>query len=113
MFMTRSVSPCWGCRPADFTLTGDLVGVAQITNVENITDNNLPFAVVLAIDISTSMAGTPFANAKQAAHAFIENIGPNDPVAILTFGSHVDVVQDYTTDKSTLSAAIDALQRGR
>ncbi|MBI1256464.1 MAG: VWA domain-containing protein [Chloroflexi bacterium] len=104
--------PVLGLTAADFTLTGDLVGIAQITNVENITDNNLPFAVVLAIDVSSSMSGVPFENAKQAAHAFIENIGPNDPVAILTFSSHVGVVQDYTTDKSTLSAAIDALRVG-
>ncbi|MEO8392778.1 MAG: hypothetical protein ABI700_07280, partial [Chloroflexota bacterium] len=32
--------------------------------------------------------------------------------AIMTFSSHVNVVQDYTTDKSVLSAAIDTLPLG-
>jgi hypothetical protein len=67
--------PIRGLAAADFALTGDLTGVAQITKVENISDDNLPFAVVLAIDISSSMAGSPLANAKMAAQAFIDNIG--------------------------------------
>ena len=99
-----------GLPAADFTLVGDLVGVAQITSVENITDNNLPFAVVLAIDVSSSMLGTPLERAKSAAQAFIDNLGPNDPVAILSFASAVRVEQDYTTDRSALSAVIDSLE---
>ncbi len=101
--------PLRGLTASDFALTGELVGQAQITNVENITDNNLPFAVVLAIDVSTSMAGSPIDNAKQAARAFVENIGPSDPVAIMTFGTHVRVAQDYTTDKATLLSVIDSV----
>ena len=101
--------PVRGLTASNFALTGELVGQAQITNVENITDNNLPFAVVLAIDVSTSMDGSPIDNAKLAARAFVENIGPNDPVAIITFGSRVNVVQDYTTDKAALLAVIDSV----
>lgn len=39
-------------------------------------------------------------------------IGPNDPVAIMTFDSQVRLVQDYTTDKATLLNALDSLQAG-
>ena len=101
--------PLRGLTASDFALTGELVGQAQITNVENITDNNLPIAVVLAIDVSTSMEGSPIDNAKQAARAFVENIGPNDPVAILTFGTHVRLAQDYTTDKAALLSVINSV----
>ncbi len=101
--------PLRGLTASDFALTGELVGQAQITSVENISDNNLPFAVVLAIDVSTSMEGTPLDKAKLAARAFVENIGPDDPVAIMTFGSRVRLVQDYTTDKAALLSVIDSV----
>ena len=104
--------PVRGLTAADFALTGDLVGQATITNVENISDDNLPFATVLVIDTSTSMIGSPIAKAKEAAHAFVDGIGPNDPVAIMTFDTQVILTQDYTTDKATLNAVIDGLQAG-
>jgi VWFA-related protein len=104
--------PLLGLSEENFALQGDLSGVGSITSVENVTDNNLPIATVLLIDVSTSMTGTPIENAKLAAQAFVDNIGPNDPVAIMTFGSSVRVLQDYTTDKAVLTAAIASLQEG-
>ncbi len=101
--------PVLGLSAADFELTGDLASSARIVSVENITDDNLPFAIVLMIDVSTSMESTPMDNARLAAQAFLDNIGPNDPVAIMTFGSSSRLVQDYTTDKALLSAAIAGL----
>ncbi|MFN8450167.1 MAG: VWA domain-containing protein [Anaerolineae bacterium] len=104
--------PVRGLTGADFALTGELVGQAQITRVENITDDNLPFATVLLIDTSSSMIGTPIENARLAANAFIDNIGPNDPVAIMTFDTQVILAQDYTTDKDALHAVVDGVQAG-
>ncbi len=108
--------PISGLTTDNFALIGDFATKAQITSVENISDNNLPFAVVLVIDVSTSMGGSPglapIDRAKAAAHAFIANIGPNDPVAIMTFSSRTRLVQDYTTDKPTLNSVIDNLSVG-
>ncbi|MCC6805592.1 MAG: VWA domain-containing protein [Anaerolineae bacterium] len=104
--------PMRGLTAADFSLTGELAEQAQIINVENISDNNLPFASVLLIDTSSSMIGTPIENARLAAHAFIDNIGSNDPVAIMVFDTQVVLLQDYTTDKAALHAVIDGVQAG-
>jgi VWFA-related protein len=108
----RLGQPLRGLSESSFTLTGDLSATTRITRVENITDDNLPFGAVLVIDVSSSMAGLPLERAKTAAQAFIDSLRPDDPVALMTFGSDVQLVQDFTTDRTALSASIAALQWG-
>lgn len=117
VFVTANVydtvgQPIFGLTANDFSLTGSLAEQARIVRVENVSDENLSFGVVLAIDVSTSMEGLPIDLARQAARAFVEGIGPNDPVAIVTFSRDVRVVQPFTTDKNILFAAIDNLRVG-
>lgn len=97
---------------ADFTLSGELAEVGQITDVQNITDDNLSYAVVLVVDTSSSMAGRPLEQAQQAARIFLSNLGENDPVAIVAFNSTARLVQEYTTDRDVLLNAIDSLAFG-
>jgi VWFA-related protein len=101
--------PVVGLTQADFTLTGSLSEIAQIVRVENITADDLPFATVLVIDVSSSMSGLPIQQAQVAARQFVESVGVNDPVAIVTFGNDAQLVQDYTTDKTLLLQTIDNL----
>ncbi len=101
-----------GLTTADFTLTGSLAERARIVRVENITSDNLAFASVLVIDTSSSMAGEPFAKALEAARLFVNSVGANDPIAIITFNTDVHVVLPFTTDKSVLLSTIDQLRFG-
>jgi len=96
----------------NFSVGGDLAGIATVTNVENVTDDNLAFASVLIIDTSSSMVGFPLEQAQQAARSYIGALGINDPVAIMSFNTSVQLVQDYTTDKTLLLSAIDNLAFG-
>ncbi len=59
--------PITNLTAANFSLIGDLAPFGQIVDVQNITDQNLPIATVLVIDVSTSMEGAPFFAAKEAA----------------------------------------------
>ncbi|MDX2137366.1 MAG: VWA domain-containing protein [Chloroflexota bacterium] len=104
--------PVRGLTASDFTLTGDAAAQTQIVSVEEVTDDNLPLAVVLAIDVSSSMLPSPIERAKAAAQAFVDSLRPQDSVAILTFGTNVSVEQSFTTDRAALSAAIARLQAG-
>ena len=106
------LQPTRGLTAEDFTLSGDLEGLAEIVSVENVTDDNLPIAAVLMIDTSSSMAGRPLDEAKEAARNFVNALGPDDQVAVMTFNSTVQLVQDYTSDKEQLITAIDALGFG-
>jgi VWFA-related protein len=108
----RLGQPIFGLTQDNFAITGDLVDSATIINVENISDDNLPISIVLAIDTSSSMAGTPFEAAKAAAASFINLIGPNDAVAIVTFDTIEQLVQDFTADKETLLGTINSLSYG-
>lgn len=104
--------PVRGLGAQDFVLSGELGERGRIVRVENVTDEDLTYAVALVIDTSSSMAGAPIERAKEAARLFVNAIGPDDPVAILTFNSEVRLVQDYTSDKALLLAVIDALPYG-
>lgn len=97
-----------GLDVKDFQLGGALSSMAEIVRVES-TEDNLPFAVVLVIDTSSSMSGTPLQRTQAAAKAFINALGPEDPVAIVSFSSDASVLREFTTDKADLLGAIDGL----
>ncbi len=104
--------PVLGLGQDDFKVVGDLTKNMRVVKVENLTDDSLSFAVVLAIDTSSSMTGMPIERAKEAAISFINSIGPTDPVAIVTFDNKARLVQDFTTDKSVLTNIITNLGYG-
>jgi len=67
----------------------------------------------MAIDVSNSMRGERFAQAKQAAKAFL-NAAPADVlVGIVAFAGDVRTVQEPTLDREELSQVVDALTLSR
>ncbi|MBN8590310.1 MAG: VWA domain-containing protein [Anaerolineae bacterium] len=104
--------PIFGLGAENFSVVGELAGRANIVRVENITDDNLTFDVVLALDTSSSMAGTPFERAREAALRFVEEAGANARIAIVTFDNSVRVVQEFTSDRDTLVNTINNLGFG-
>lgn len=74
------------------------------------SDISQPLDLVLAIDISES--GSDMAQILTAANDFVATLGPADQVAVLSFYDKVDTVQSFTSDKPTLTAAIDHLNAG-
>ncbi len=108
----RVGQPVLGLGINDFKVVGELVGNMEVVKVENVTDDSLSFSVVLAIDTSGSMTGSPIEQTIIAAKSFINNIGETDPVAIVTFDNRARLVQDFTTDKALLNQTIDTLRYG-
>ena len=97
----------------NFRVVGDLAEHASVTEVVSFSDEKaVPISVLLAIDVSTSMAGTPIIKAKEAASAFVNTMADDDPVAILTFSSRSSLIQDFTTRRDILLAIIDGLVYG-
>lgn len=87
-----------------------------LTNVAPIRNPDQPISMLLAIDISGSMAGEPLEQAKQSAIQFLEGLGPNDWAAVVAFGNAVDLTvldpakeMDFTTDKEALKTLIGGL----
>lgn len=69
-------------------------------------------AICLVMDVSGSMAGQALADAKGAANALVDWMQVYDRAAIVTFSSCYTVVQDFTSDKAALHAAINGLSAG-
>ncbi|MEL7435818.1 MAG: VWA domain-containing protein, partial [Chloroflexota bacterium] len=64
-------------------------------------------AIVLTVDVSQSMTGTPMNNAIEALRDYVADLNADIPVAIVTFSNRAEVVQDFTTDKVVLTDAIN------
>jgi tight adherence protein B len=64
------------------------------------------FGVVLVIDASDSMAGSPIRDAMDAARAFAERRRQGQPLGVVTFNSRVDTVLPLTTEDSEIDAAL-------
>jgi len=102
-------------RPVDILNIENLTVIEEDTPVENLelvpTDPvRDPLSVVLAIDISGSMAGTPLARAKEAAEIFVELLKPQDTVGLVTFDHNVSVDVALTDDHDAVIDVIRGLE---
>jgi tight adherence protein C len=69
-----------------------------------------PAAVVLAIDVSGSMAEQDrLPQAREAAKGFLGQMRPRDQAALVSFGSEVLLRQGFTSDRRQMIQAIDGL----
>jgi Ca-activated chloride channel family protein len=71
-------------------------------------------AMVLVIDKSGSMQGTPIALARQAAKSAAELLSPQDQIAVIGFDGDAQVICEMTpaSQQGTILAAIDSLEAG-
>lgn len=84
--------------------------LATITDVAHVAPNDRPIAMVLAMDISASMAGNhAFSAARNAAIRLMGQLGETDQVAIVTFGNSSTLALDFTTQKSKVIQALAGL----
>jgi tight adherence protein B len=65
--------------------------------------------VVLALDVSGSMAGSPLIAARDAALRFIDAMPPGVEIAVVTFANETTVASEFTTDADALTAAVSSL----
>lgn len=103
--------PITGLTVDDFVVLEDGTR-ATLLDAQPVVNTDLGIAVVLAIDVSSSMVGYPLNSTKEAATAFVISLNPADEVAVVAFADSVTVVQNFTTDKDLASEAINNLTTG-
>lgn len=81
-------------------------GLAVPFAVDRITE---PLTVVLALDVSGSMAGDALASAKVASRACLANLPPESQTALIAYNDQPYVESGFGDDKATLESALDAL----
>jgi VWFA-related protein len=80
---------------------------------ESIAGEAVPVTTMLVIDISGSMdKGNKIGAARDAAKAYVNGMREGDQAGLITFDTQVYRVQEVTSDKATLIAAIDAIKTG-
>ncbi|GAB4554412.1 MAG: hypothetical protein OHK0023_24500 [Anaerolineae bacterium] len=94
---------------SDFRAQLDTTSVT-ISQVQEMIDPEAALSLVLVLDTSESMSGTPSVNAKRAAEVLLASLQPKDEVAILSFGSAARLVQAFTQDKTQASRVVQSLQ---
>lgn len=91
--------PLTGLEAGNF-LAEETGAEAQIASVKTVLDQQLGVAVILAIDISGSMEGTPITQAQIAARTFVENLADVDEAAVISFSEDVTVESPLTSDRT-------------
>jgi VWFA-related protein len=94
-------------KKEEFKLTED--GVAQ--EIAFLASVDAPFYVVLMLDTSNSTK-EKLPLIQRAAIAFLEQIGPNDKVKVISFDGELHNWNDFTSDKTILRNAISKTRQG-
>jgi tight adherence protein C len=82
-------------------------------DVRPIHNPALPTSVMLAIDVSGSMADEDkLAQAQAAAKSFLDLMRRRDAIGVVSFGDGISVPQPLTSDRKLLTKAIDAFAAG-
>lgn len=93
-----------GLRLADFTLAED--GAPQ--RIESLASANMPLDLVLAIDISGSMAGA-VDEVKRAVKQLLSKLRPGDAATLVGFNETTFIVAERETDQRAREDAVDLL----
>lgn len=99
-----------GLGAGDFELFDN--GVRQ--QIDFVTFERLPLKVILAVDLSSSVAGERLDHLRAAGLALLDELAPDDQVALVTFSHRVSVAAPLTIDRQRVAAALaDAHGSGR
>ncbi|WP_352430866.1 VWA domain-containing protein [Pyrinomonas sp.] len=96
-----------GLRASDFIVLED----GQQRPIVDVQPTTAPFNLVLLLDVSGSVE-EKLDFIRKAALAFIETIGPQDRLAIVSFRDDVQKISDFTTDKQLLAERVKQIEAG-
>lgn len=97
--------------PEDFTILED----DAPQEISLFTTERKPVNIILLLDVSLSMKKeSRLETAIKAGQIFVEELEPEDRVSVVTFSDDVQVLQEFTSDRSRILGAIQSVlpQRG-
>jgi tight adherence protein B len=99
-----------GGRTPLFSLIENGVGRDVVAVAPGESGDREPIDVVLVLDTSGSMSGRPLREAQAAARDFVESMGAEDRIALVTYSVEPEVVVPYTRDRLALASAISSVR---
>jgi len=103
VLVTDNGQPIRGLAPADFEVLDN--GVSQ--QVELVSFDQIPLNVILALDMSDSVAGERLEQLRRAGSGLLEGLKKEDQAALVTFSHVVELRAKLTSDVSRVRAALD------
>jgi len=103
VLVTDRGQPVLGLKPADFEILDN--GVAQ--QVDLVSYEQIPLNVILALDMSDSVAGARLDHLRGAGTALLSGLQKADQAALVTFSHLVVLGSGLTTDLSPVRQALD------
>jgi VWFA-related protein len=104
VLVTEGNRPVGGLTAADFEVRDRDV----VQQIESVSFEDVPLNVMLVLDTSSSVAGTPLDHLKQAASAVVELLTPSDRGSLLTFSQDLRLLTPWTSDRAALLEGIKA-----
>ena len=97
-----------GLQPADF----DVLDNGVVQQVDLMAAERVPLNVVLALDMSGSVAGERLGHLRAAARLVVDALLPGEKVGLILFNAGVGVQTPLTTDVSLVRRALEAPSNG-
>jgi VWFA-related protein len=108
VLVTEGKRAVGGLTASDFELRDR--GVVQV--IDSVSFEDVPLSVMLVLDTSSSVRGTPLTHLKQAASGVVDRLLPGDRAALMSFNGAVSLDCDWTSDRRRLQDAIDRVDAG-
>lgn len=105
VLVTDKGKPVRGLRTEDFEIVDN--GVVQ--HVDLASFEEIPLNVIVALDMSESVAGERLDHLRSAGHALLDGLKKDDQAAAITF-SHIVVGSSLTKELDRVRATLDAVQ---
>ena len=104
----QSGLPLTNLSKSDFMVLeeGEEQEILKVTTVKTASSN---LSVLLILDTSGSMQGTPLNSLKKATKDFISLVPSNWKIGLLSFSDSVVVLSDFISDKNTLNSKVDSI----
>ena len=103
--VTDNGQPVLGLRPADFEVVDN--GVPQ--TVDLVSFDEIPLNVILALDMSDSVAGDRLTQLRDAGGRVLQALHKDDQAALVSFSHAVQLQSRLTTDAAAVRATLDGL----
>jgi VWFA-related protein len=98
--------PVDGLTPDDFRLFDD----GSLQHISSLSRDELPLSVVFLFDLTDSVRPVLKSLAEGALQA-LQHLKPEDEAAVMVYAASATMLQNFTTDRELLAAAIDKASR--
>ena len=106
VLVTDGRQPVGNLTISDFELRDN--GVRQ--TIDDLQIGEVPFSMMLALDVSGSMTGAPLSRLQDGARAALEVLQPGDRAALIAFNETISVATPWTSERDALAQAISGLK---